>query len=371
MSEVVTVAAAALTDKKTWKALAVLASLCLVPLFLILAVILSMASSAAEHNRATVIASFDPSITIPDSVPAEFSNHIAAMRQCFAAIDRAVAELEIPEDAPELDITLIKAIYFGLFNEQDTPTLNDDSALTFVECFITYEERVREEETDSDESAEDNTEESDEDAEEDESPETYQAAIPITDMPTVFQNVAQHLHRSITGETQSACMEVYYIIKYGDASRANQADALLAALVDGDTEYIGGTAGSPFSFDWHDRVTSEFGGRRDPITGQWDGHTGLDLSAPYGTPIRAVAAGKVILARYGHPSYGNYIVLDHGGGVVTLYAHCSELTAYVGQQVNAGDQIAKVGSTGRATGNHLHIEVQVNGERKNPRTFLQ
>ncbi len=86
----------------------------------------------------------------------------------------------------------------------------------------------------------------------------------------------------------------------------------------------------------------------------------LDIAYPYGTPILAVEAGTVIKAGY-HVSYGNYLVINHGGGYCTLYAHCSQLLVQAGNIVNKYDTIAKVGSTGDSTGNHLHICVIVDG----------
>lgn len=83
-----------------------------------------------------------------------------------------------------------------------------------------------------------------------------------------------------------------------------------------------------------------------------------------------VTVGTVLLARYGHASYGNYVVVGHGGGVTTLYAHCSALNVTVGQAVSAGDVVAFVGSTGDSTGDHLHLEVNDNGTLKNPREYL-
>lgn len=363
---------ALLFNKKTWKALGVAVGAICAPIILIVVAVMSMASAAAEHNRSTVIACFDSTVTLSTSAPTDFTAHVTALRNCLAAIDSAAATLDIPDDAPALDTTLVKAIYYGLHYGEDQPALSDAAALAFVECFVTYEERTRPVTPAPDTEGEDADLDDDPDSDTDQEPEmeTYTVAIPITDLPTVFRNVAQHTGQGMGGETQSGCMEVYYIVKYGDASRADQNDALLDALMDGGTDYIGGAAGSPFADDWRGHVTSEFGLRRDPFTGKQTGHGGLDLAAAYGTPIRAVAAGTVILARYGHASYGNYIVIDHGGGICTLYAHCSALTATVGQTVAAGDQIAKVGSTGRSTGNHLHIEVRINGERVNPRTFL-
>jgi len=112
-------------------------------------------------------------------------------------------------------------------------------------------------------------------------------------------------------------------------------------------------------------VTSRFGSR-------WGStHKGIDIGAPKGTTIKAVAAGTVTVAQYGYNGgYGNYIIVSHGNGVQTLYGHCNSLIATVGQKVSQGQAIAKVGSTGRSTGNHLHLEIRVNGVAQNPQNYL-
>ena len=108
-------------------------------------------------------------------------------------------------------------------------------------------------------------------------------------------------------------------------------------------------------------VTSPFGMRIHPIFGVQRLHTGTDIAAPLGTPAVAVNDGVVTLAKYSS-SYGNYIMIDHGGGVVTLYAHASELCVTEGDIVKKGDVILRVGSTGWSTGPHLHFEVRLQGE---------
>jgi len=114
------------------------------------------------------------------------------------------------------------------------------------------------------------------------------------------------------------------------------------------------------------RITSQFGHRVDPITGEVSSHTGTDIACAEGTPILAAADGIVTVANgldsWGG-SYGYYIQIDHGGGLETLYAHCSSICVTTGQQVQAGQVIGYVGHTGRATGSHLHLEVHVNGSR--------
>lgn len=113
------------------------------------------------------------------------------------------------------------------------------------------------------------------------------------------------------------------------------------------------------------RLTSGFGMRVHPIFKVRKMHTGIDISAPAGTPIRAADSGVVVEAGYLR-GYGYTVIVDHGGGVATLYAHCSALLVAVGQEVQRGQVIARVGSTGYSTGPHLHFEVRINGEPVNP-----
>ena len=113
-------------------------------------------------------------------------------------------------------------------------------------------------------------------------------------------------------------------------------------------------------------ITSQFGHRVDPITGEASSHTGTDIACAEGTPILAAADGTVTVANgldsWGG-SYGYYIQIDHGGGLETLYAHCSSICVATGQQVQAGQVIGYVGHTGRVTGNHLHLEVRIDSNR--------
>lgn len=114
-------------------------------------------------------------------------------------------------------------------------------------------------------------------------------------------------------------------------------------------------------------VSSEFGWR--DLWGTEDFHLGIDLACACGTEIRAFAAGQVVISDY-HYSYGNYVLVDHGNGFATLYAHMNERACYVGQAVQAGDTLGYVGMTGSASGYHLHFETRENGEVDNPRNYL-
>ncbi|HRJ26061.1 MAG TPA: peptidoglycan DD-metalloendopeptidase family protein [Fimbriimonadaceae bacterium] len=117
------------------------------------------------------------------------------------------------------------------------------------------------------------------------------------------------------------------------------------------------------------RITSGFGMRFHPILKQNRMHNGIDFAAPTGTPIVSVAPGVVLSAGY-RRGYGNTVVIDHGGGMSTLYAHCSRLFVSEGQRVTRGQRIAAVGSTGLSTGPHLHFEVRIDGRPVDPRRYL-
>lgn len=116
-------------------------------------------------------------------------------------------------------------------------------------------------------------------------------------------------------------------------------------------------------------ITSSYGVRRSPINGYQTMHRGLDLGAPEGTPIRAMWAGQVVYAGRSK-GYGNFIVIQHRGGWKTRYAHASTLFVSRGQIVQRGEIIGQVGATGRATGNHLHVEVKKGYRTLNPEKIL-
>ena len=123
----------------------------------------------------------------------------------------------------------------------------------------------------------------------------------------------------------------------------------------------------PIPDGWY---SSNFGYRIDPFTGMHTFHEGIDFPADVGTTITAAASGKVIFADV-HPGYGKMVDIDHGNGLVTRYAHASQLLVKEGDLVLRGQAIAKVGTTGRSTGPHLHYEVRLNGTPQNPVRFFQ
>ena len=118
-------------------------------------------------------------------------------------------------------------------------------------------------------------------------------------------------------------------------------------------------------------ITSNYGYRIHPISGTKKLHAGIDIGAPGGSNIIAADSVTVILSSFGYNGgYGNYVIISHGNGITTRYAHCSNLFVSVGQTVTKGQPIAAVGSTGASTGNHCHFEVRINGGSKNPLNYL-
>ncbi len=117
------------------------------------------------------------------------------------------------------------------------------------------------------------------------------------------------------------------------------------------------------------KISSYFGYRI--LYGKQDFHTGIDIPASMGTSIQAADAGKVILVQKTNTGYGWYVVVDHGGGIVTLYAHASAIYVNTNQMVKKGQSLAGVGSTGNSTGNHLHFEVRVNNKQINPLNYVK
>ncbi len=139
------------------------------------------------------------------------------------------------------------------------------------------------------------------------------------------------------------------------------------ALANVGEKYVGGTMAWPVP--GYTRITSQYGMRTHPITGVYKLHTGVDISAPIGATFVAANDGIVVKAEY-NTAYGNMVMIDHGGGISTLYAHGSEILVEVGQTVFQGTAVLKVGSTGYSTGPHAHFEVRVNGSPVEPLDYI-
>lgn len=133
------------------------------------------------------------------------------------------------------------------------------------------------------------------------------------------------------------------------------------------SKYTGGTMSWPLPGYY--KISSEYSMRNHPITGKYSQHTGIDLPAPKNTPIVAASSGTVVTVGH-NKAYGNRVIINHGGGVQTLYAHMTSFNCKEGDKVSAGDVIGYVGSTGYSTGNHLHFSVLENGNYVNPHNYV-
>ena len=168
---------------------------------------------------------------------------------------------------------------------------------------------------------------------------------------------------------QAAAQKEYYENKKQEDQLDKELEEYLAELQRKNQEKMeSGDWLWPISLNDYQRCSSGFGWRL--LYGVWDYHRGWDLAAYRGTPIYASKGGKVVIAQY-HNSYGNYIVIDHGDGVSTVYAHCSKLNVAKGDTVKKGDKIGEVGTTGNSTGNHLHFEFRLNGKYIDPFTYIK
>ena len=336
-----------LGDERTRRVLGWVLAAILSPVILLAAFLCSLLSGGAEHNVSMVELCFQ-SGALPTDIPTESQAYIQKMRDSFSQLDALIAQADgTAESGKSLDTIRVKAIFYALYFGADDPESQVSQA--FLDCFVTYEQRAAT---------------PDEEGGEAEWEGTYTAAVPIADLETVWANLETLTGTGISEEQRANADSIYNLIRYGVATGPE--DWIPGAQV----PFIGADGFcSPIGAGWESRVTSEFGYRRDPFTGETRGHTGMDLAVPTGTPIRAALPGTVTVSQYSG-SYGYYVMIDHGGGLSTLYAHNSRLVARVGDTVEAGDIVSISGSTGRSTGPHLHFEVRVNGQRTNPRFYL-
>jgi len=347
------------SNEKTRKLIRNVLIIVLSPVAFLIAVIFGLGDAMSTHNNSMLDLCFtsDP---IPYSTPAEQTAHINDMRNSFRQLDQAIAELNAQmEDGDSLDSLRLKAIFYALYFGEETPSGRAHS--TYAECFVDWEERVRICE--------------DEDGEEYE--ETYLVAIPLTDdimnLPIIYGRIASAMGTAITVDDQINAVEIYFRRLYGGAvpDYGDSFGAWLGTLPVSDEPFIGADGFcSPLGESWRQLVSSPYGWRPNPTGAGKEFHTGIDLATAAGTPIRAALDGTVLYVRRSNGGYGLHLVLDHGGGFLTMYAHCSSVSVTQGSRVSAGDVIAAVGRTGRSTGNHLHFEIRNNGQTENPAAYL-
>ena len=191
----------------------------------------------------------------------------------------------------------------------------------------------------------------------------------ILDLENDLEN-RQAEYEAIMAAEDAANATIDKLVAELEAQRAAEAAAAAAAAGGGSG---GGSANASGSFLWpvasYVYVSSRFGLRVHPITGEKKSHTGIDIASNQGTAVYASDGGSVTLAGW-NGGYGNCIMIDHGNGYVTLYGHLSSISVSVGQTVSQGATIGAVGSTGNSTGPHLHFEVLKNGTRIDPEQFF-
>lgn len=173
----------------------------------------------------------------------------------------------------------------------------------------------------------------------------------------------RQVKKEILGELYGQASELEKLVRQLDAAE-NEVESIISAR---SGSYTGKKPGR-LSYPVNARMTSPFGFRHHPILNKRRMHQGLDFGAAHGTTIRAAADGVIISASR-NSGYGNVVIIDHGGGMTTVYAHCSSFIMRSGR-VKRGQAIARVGSTGLSTGPHLHFEVRINGRAVNPRSYL-
>lgn len=348
-------AATALSDERLRKTIGWIVAAILSPLILLLVLICGLLSGTADHNNAAVDLCFNGG-AISGNMPESYHGYIKDMRNSFTLIEGTIAVVNaLMENGDSLDSIRVKAIFYSLYFGAESPSLIDH--LRYVNCFVVYEERTR---TETDEAGNDYEV-------------TYTVAVPIKQLPVIYTNIASAMGIAIMQENQVNASEIYYREQYGGpAPTYGDSFNEWSNSLPLSSESFVGVDGfcSPLGENWRANVTSEYGCRKDPFTGLAAGHSGIDLSGIKGTPIRAALSGTVYVVRYTTSGYGYHVMIDHGGGFVTLYAHCSKILVSEGQWVEAGTLIAQVGSTGRSTGNHLHFEVRINGQAQDPRNYL-
>ena len=169
-------------------------------------------------------------------------------------------------------------------------------------------------------------------------------------------------------DDESSAVATYWAAKEKENELNNQLQTYLQELqAKQQSTYVGGTLEWPLPLDVYYQVSSEYGWRT--LWGGQDFHLGLDLACACNTNVYAANAGTVLKSEY-HYSYGNYVLIDHGGGISTLYAHMNERWVSAGDTVTALQQIGKVGTTGSSSGYHLHFEVRENGSTTDPRGYI-
>ncbi len=305
----------------------VLGILCL----LLLTMGMAFGEAAAAHNNALAELVFSD-MELSDSIPESVKEDILWMREKLKALEMLSEEKRKVDAGMPIkpDLLRMQAYFYALFFGDGSDQVSLEA---FYDCFI------------------------------------------AEDVSEMEENLAGLLGRPILDEETANAGELYYRLQYGFSLSGFEGafEDWLSRLPESSSGgALLGKDGSvsPIGTDWRKVVSSEFGMRRDPLTGERKGHGGIDLAVPTGTKVYCAWDGHVQAVRYSKSGYGYHVMIDHGNGLITIYAHCSKLVVREGQKVKAGDVLALSGNTGKSTGPHLHFEVRLNGEAQNPRNYL-
>ena len=329
------------------------------PLILITLFLVSGADGASKHNHQLIDVAF-LGHEMSSSTPVEYAEYVNTLINAFDKVEHEINTLEVTDG--QLDSIFIKSVLFVAYVDQSVSIdLNHLNVPDFVSCFYTKE-----------------TLESDTQNQVNEF-ETLTIIKPIASTHEMLQNASNYLDMNLLDQ-QEIFYEIYRVALTGVNRDLDEYVALSVLLQDvyttsAQTSYIGGEFGSPFKEGWRQYVTSEFGPRDSiilpdgSITGDY--HNGIDFGRPTGTPIQALGNGKVVLVRYTNIGLGFYCVIDHGGGVISVYGHLSRIHVTENQEIVTGQIIGDVGSTGYSTGPHLHLEIIRDRKNVNPRNYLK
>jgi murein DD-endopeptidase MepM/ murein hydrolase activator NlpD len=350
-----------LTSKEGRKILLVVVVVITMPFWLTMFVYSTLNEEGSLHNKHLIDTEFND-LSYDESLPDDYKNHLEQFKLSFDAIDNSYKNIKNLEG--EMDIELIKIILFSFKFEDSNYLFADFDSDKYINCFIDYiDKEIIIVEDDPLTSVDEETKQ------------IITKAIPIKDFNVYITNVSIYLGVDVDSDKQMMISQIKNYLNSSSNEGESLAGLLNELFIESESkEYVGGTFGSPFIDEWNTNVTSEYGPREPFLlpNGKTTSsfHTGIDLAREEGTSLLAVNDGVVILTKYTNEGLGIYCVVDHGGGVITVYGHCSKLLVFEGQRINKGDVIAEVGSTGNSTGNHVHFMVYKSGETENPRNWL-
>lgn len=360
-------AAKLLLKKDNRKMIGKFMGIILSPFLLVVCLLTCMGDATTQHNQAVINTLFEDR-AIPESLPLEFREYLVVMQGYFRKLDGQINEIQAHVKEGGLDPVQVKALFFSIYVNEAELNLKEEQLKTFVLCFT---KDISKENIQNSNSEDDDTENIDE----------KRTLIVLSDINSIKVNVQTNMEIAISEETIENYRTIAAYVNPGLNAKTDgdgvSVSVQLQKIIDesGKKIYVGGTMRSPFVDDWREKVTSEFGHRDEIVlpdgTVTASAHTGLDMGAVKGTAIVAINDGEVVYVRNHQKGFGLHLVIDHGGGKLSIYAHTSKIIVKEGDKVKRGQKIAEVGSTGYSTGNHLHLEIWDNGKCQNPRSYLE